>query len=293
MMRCVILIVASLVLEFALATPAQADKGVHVVGTTSDGGFWHTIANSDGRTLPFEDVLQHTGTPWTSHFPDNPFRAAIADIAVQPVGHNNDLLVLVLIEYHCIPPLLLEEGINPCLRRQAPPEAQTQVWQTFRNSSGQWGRFVNVTAQLGGLAFTRIGLARVSFALIYFCGATEQGDVALFNINTYQGLMWQNPRTLKLEAQFDPGPVTAVSCTDNKFSATLSVAMIANGNVFSTFLSFDGSNRAYKDQSFSEIGMDNLTARIGIPESVEDVDVAATYGYRELHLIVGAPGRQG
>jgi hypothetical protein len=73
--------------------------------------------------------------------------------------------------------------------------------------------------------------------------------------------------------------------------------MVANGRVYNTFPDLNPNNRTHKNVPRTEEGMDDLTTRIGalagtgppIPEPVQEVAVAATDGYAELHLVVGSP----
>jgi hypothetical protein len=100
MIRWAILVVASFVVQFAFATSAHAEKTVHLIGSTADGNLWHTI-QSNGQWLHFGDVLQRTGTPWRRARIFG-YRTKIEDIAIQPVAHANDLLVLIVIRYTCV-----------------------------------------------------------------------------------------------------------------------------------------------------------------------------------------------
>ena len=212
------------------------------MGSTSDGKLWHTIRQSNGHWLPFGDVLQQTGAPWQTASALG-FRTAIEDVAIQTVGRDNDLLVLVVIRYTCATPLLFAPSAgksvvcdSQSLQPMRPGQSKYKVWQTFRHSWGGWDRFVDVTAELGNHAFRRIRLARMWGTLIYFCGASTGGDVFLFRKNLFNGPSpWSDARNVKVEAAFDPGPATDVACSDNKFSPLVSVAMAAKGRVYHTF----------------------------------------------------------
>jgi hypothetical protein len=314
-------IASSLLACVFLADQAQALQGLHLVGSTSDGKLWHTVSQTDGSWSSFGDILNETGAPWHSLLS----QTEIADITIQTV--SNDVLLLVLIKH--TPLSLCEIfGIGTCPEKRPIADGQLtldqqpssypsgphrdpylerkqltldqqpssySVWQTFWRPSG-WEPFVDVTSELGNLvfrlgnlAFRRIRLAAIEqgSSLIYLCGATKEGGIFLFSKWIGES-PWRDARDLKAEAQFDPGQVTDVSCTPSKFAGGLSVAAVANGRVYHTFASYS-SPKAYKNVPITEVGMDNLTTRIGIPELMQEADVAATDRYTELHLVVSSP----
>jgi hypothetical protein len=278
--------VAFCVLELVIASQAYATKGLTLVGSTSEGQLWYTIRQSNGQWLLFDNILTKAGRPWQVSILEG-YISNIEDVAIQLLNDVNDLLGIVLIKETCMRSAVITRP-NLCERRGS-PQTRYSVWQTVqRSQSLSWEPFVNVTAQLGNHSFRRIGLAREASGLINFCGATTQGDVFISTINTLSGMAWLTVYNLKELANFDPGPVTDVSCSDNKFSGTFSVAMVANGRVYHTFADTFFA-KSYKNVPVVEVGMDDLTARIGIPELVQEVAVAATDGYTDLHLVVGAP----
>jgi hypothetical protein len=261
------------------AFEGRGEPLLHLIAATEQGGLWHTIGFPDGTWTPLQDgdVIKQAGAPWRSL--QN--QTEILDIATAML--EDRLFVLVVIKTSAQPC----EPFAPCSGR--PAGASFSLWQTTRYPD-RWDPFKRVTAELGGLSYNRIGLHNWGNKYVLFCGATADGRFVAAHRRADE--TWKDLTDLNAQTNSDPGRVTAVSCrTDGRSGLAPSIAVVADGSVYHTFN--DGGNLSvwWKNccgpgtPSKENLGLDNLTTRVGIPALVADIDIAGANTLRELHMV--------